>query len=234
MPISEICLYALLALPRTTPTAIPRSNFRFPRQSESIACRCFDTSLNDRQQTLYLHPRCLIALVSSPPTRSFRWAENINAGMMNGRHLPAGQGMQQDMGRRRSYNHQQYQPVTPVYNGYMNPYNNFYPQVPPQYQHGSIPPAQYPPYPSYGRSPPPQFQQYAHTPPPIVTSYPRPQQSPAVVSTPYQTPPPQPSVSSQSSHTMSGPMTAPVLPAPQPVKITRPPFYPPVSLQNIC
>src|SRR4051812_38862642 len=103
--------------------------------------------------------------------------------MMNGRHLPAGQGMQQDMGRRRSYNHQhqQYQPVAPVYNGYMNPYNNFYPQVPAQYQHGGIPPNPYPPYPSYGRSPPPQFQQYAHTPPPVVSAYSRPQHSPAVV-----------------------------------------------------
>jgi ubiquitin carboxyl-terminal hydrolase 10 len=149
--------------------------------------------------------------------------------MMNGRHLPAGQGMQQDIGRRRSYNHPQYQPVTPVYNGYMNPYSAFYSQVTPQYQHGGIPPVQYPPYPAYGRSPPPQFQQYAHTPTPVVSAYSRPQHSPAVVSTPYQPPPPQTPVSSHSSSTVPPLMTPPTPQAPQIVTPTRSPFQPPVS-----
>ena|SRR5450432_496268 len=151
---------------------------------------------------------------------------------MNGRHLPAGQGMQGDMNRRRSYNHQQYQhqPTAPVYNGYIHPYNNFYPQVPPQYSHGVIPSAQYQPFQSYGRSPPPQFPQYAHTPPPVVSSYTRPPHSPAVVSTPYVPPPPQRPVSSESSQTMAAPPT-PSTPLVQPaVTIVRPPFQPPVSV----
>lgn len=144
---------------------------------------------------------------------------NPQAGMMNGRHLPAGQqNMPQDMGRRRQYNqgHQQYQPTGPVYNGYMNPYhanNNYYPpqyqqQYPLQYQHAGNPYSQspYPPPPPHVRSPPPT-QHYGH-PQMQQPSYPRPQTT--AISAPYQQPPPlQTPPSTHSSHTVPGPMTPP-------------------------
>jgi hypothetical protein len=173
---------------------------------------------------------------------------NPQAGMMNGRHLPAGQqNMPQDMGRRRQYNQgqQQYQPTGPVYNGYMNPYhanNNYYPpqyqqQYPLQYQHAGNPYSQnpYPPPPPHVRSPPPT-QHYGH-PQMQQPSYPRPQPSPAI-SAPYQQPPPlQTPPSTHSSHTIPGPMTPPtpqialsVAAASPPPQAPRLLFTPPVSV----
>lgn len=171
---------------------------------------------------------------------------------MNGRHLPAGQGMQQDMGRRRPYSHQAqpYPPAAPLYNGYMHPYNaNYYPQpFPPQYHNPAIT-QQYNPYQHYGRSPPPMMPHYAHPPPPPLQPqappFTRPQPSPAiaashppVIASSYQpasapVPPQTPSTySTQSSNTLPGPMTPPTpqaLPqSPPPAPNHYMPFQPPL------
>ncbi|KAH6713448.1 hypothetical protein BKA61DRAFT_520793 [Leptodontidium sp. MPI-SDFR-AT-0119] len=145
--------------------------------------------------------------------------------MMNGRHLPAGQGMPPDVGRRRPHNHyqqhqhqQQHQQYPPqMYPNYMQPYGaSYYPQVMPQQYYNAPLPHQYNPYapPPHVRSPPPAMQQQQHYMPAPVPQqqqqqpYPRPQQSP-VVSTPYQAPAPQAPSSTQSSHTIPVPMTPP-------------------------
>ncbi|RFU24169.1 hypothetical protein B7463_g12167, partial [Scytalidium lignicola] len=156
-------------------------------------------------------------LLSLPNTK-------LQAGMMNGRHLPAGQGIHTDMGRRRPYNNvpnQQYPPVAPMYGGYI-PYNYYQPQFQPPYQPG-VPPHQYAPYPPYGRSPPPPMQHYAPIP---QTAYPRPHLSPALAN-PYQPPPPQPPPpphtpsSTHSAHAVPSPMTPPP-PPPQPAPVLTP------------
>jgi ubiquitin carboxyl-terminal hydrolase 10 len=165
---------------------------------------------------------------------------------MNGRHLPAGQGMHHEMNRRRQYNQQQYQPPAGMYNGYYN--QNFYPQVLPQYQHVGVPQNPYAaPYPPmYGRSPTLPYQQYS-MPQPVHASpvypqppQPRPHQSPVIVSSPYQPPPPpQTPSSTRSSFTAPAPSTptystpqstqlSPVQSEAQPVR--RPAFQPPVSI----
>ncbi|KAL2071904.1 hypothetical protein VTL71DRAFT_13139 [Oculimacula yallundae] len=141
---------------------------------------------------------------------------------MNGRHLPAGQGMPPDVGRRRPHNnyqqhhnqHQQHQQYPPqMYQNYMQPYGaGYYAQHMPQQYHNAPPPLQYHQYapPPYVRSPPPAMQQH-YMPAPIPQQqqpYPRPQQSPAVT-VPYQAPPPQAPSSTQSSHTVPVPMTPP-------------------------
>ncbi|TGO50129.1 hypothetical protein BCON_0191g00080 [Botryotinia convoluta] len=164
--------------------------------------------------------------------------------MMNGRHLPAGQGMQQDLGRRRPYSHQAqpYPPAAPLYNGYMHPYNaNYYhPQpLPPQYYNNGLT-QQYNPYQHYGRSPPPMMTHYTHPPPPPLQPqappFVRPQPSPAiaashppVIASSYQPAPAPPlpqtpsSFSTQSSNTLSaGPLTPPT-PQIQPVAQSPPP-----------
>lgn len=163
---------------------------------------------------------------------------------MNGRHLPAGQGMQQDLGRRRPYGHQAqpYPPAAPLYNAYMHPYNaNYYhPQpLPPQYYNNGLT-QQYNPYQHYGRSPPPMMTHYTHPPPPPLQPqappFVRPQPSPAiaashppVIASSYQPAPAPPlpqtpsSFSTQSSNTLSaGPLTPPT-PQIQPVAQSPPP-----------
>ncbi|KAI6710571.1 hypothetical protein JHW43_006901 [Diplocarpon mali] len=152
------------------------------------------------------------------------------AGMMNGRHLPAGQSMPIDVGRRRPHNqyqqqhqhqhqhqHQQYAPQ--MYNNYMQPYaSNYYPQpIPPQYHNAPLP-HQYNPYPPppYVRSPPPIQQHYGPAPLPQQQQqqqpYTKPQQ-PLVVSSPYHAPasapPPRAPSSTQSTHAVPAPMTPP-------------------------
>ncbi|KAI9743983.1 MAG: hypothetical protein M1818_002717 [Claussenomyces sp. TS43310] len=152
---------------------------------------------------------------------------------MNGRHLPAGQGIQYDTSRRRPYNQQHYQPASPIYNGYMNPYANYQPQ--PHYHnqipspYAGIPSSPYPPYQAYGRSPPPHFQQYAA--PPVVSSYQRPQQSPAVVSSPYQPPPPQTPSSTHSASTIpvSATLSTPRIPKTDVSQSVPPALVPPRS-----
>ncbi|RKF60815.1 Ubiquitin carboxyl-terminal hydrolase 21 [Erysiphe neolycopersici] len=127
--------------------------------------------------------------------------------MINSRHLPLGQGIPLDTGRRRSYHPHQYQhqyqqyPQQPVYTNYVQPYGaNYYSQsVPSQYHNSqtSIPHLQTQPL---IRSPP--TQQYI---PPLH------QQSPAHYTHPTQSyvatqlhptnnPQSQTSASSQSSH----------------------------------
>ncbi|KAK6584254.1 hypothetical protein PZA11_003984 [Diplocarpon coronariae] len=150
--------------------------------------------------------------------------------MMNGRHLPAGQSMPIDVGRRRPHNqyqqqhqhqhqhqHQQYAPQ--MYNNYMQPYaSNYYPQpIPPQYHNAPLP-HQYNPYPPppYVRSPPPIQQHYGPAPLPQQQQqqqpYTKPQQ-PLVVSSPYHAPasapPPRAPSSTQSTHAVPAPMTPP-------------------------
>ncbi|QSZ36879.1 hypothetical protein DSL72_006762 [Monilinia vaccinii-corymbosi] len=169
---------------------------------------------------------------------------------MNGRHLPAGQGMQQDMGRRRPYSHQTqpYPAAAPLYNGYMHPYNaNYYPQpFPPQYHSPGIT-QQYNPYQHYGRSPPPMMPHYGHPPPaplqPQAPPFTRPQPSPAiaashppVIASSYQPSPALPpsqtpsSLSTQSSHTVSGgPLTPP---SPEPIRPRTPPQSPPSTFTH--
>ncbi|RAL59001.1 hypothetical protein DID88_009030 [Monilinia fructigena] len=164
---------------------------------------------------------------------------------MNGRHLPAGQGMQQDMGRRRPYSHQTqpFPAAAPLYNAYMHQYNaSFYPQpFPPQYHNPGIT-QQYNPYQHYGRSPPPMMPHYGHPPPaplqPQTAPFNRPQPSPAiaashppVIASSYQPslalPPPQTpsSLSTESSRTLSaGPLTPPT---PQQTSLRTPPQSPP-------
>ncbi|KAA8569777.1 hypothetical protein EYC84_001357 [Monilinia fructicola] len=169
---------------------------------------------------------------------------------MNGRHLPAGQGMQQDMGRRRPYSHQTqpYPAAAPLYNAYMHPYNaSYYPQpFPPQYHSPGIT-QQYNPYQHYGRSPPPMMPHYGHPPPaplqPQAAPFNRPQPSPAiaashppVIASSYQPspalPPPQTpsSLSTESSRTLSaGPLTPPT---PQQTSLKTPPQSPPSALTH--
>ncbi|ESZ94067.1 hypothetical protein SBOR_5543 [Sclerotinia borealis F-4128] len=168
---------------------------------------------------------------------------------MNGRHLPAGQNMQQDMGRRRPYGHQPYPPAAPLYNGYMLPYNaNYYPQpFPPQYHNQGMA-QQYNPYQHYGRSPPPQMMpHYGHPPPlplqPQAPPFTQPQPSPAIAAshppviassyepspaTPALPPPQTPSsLSTHSSNTLPGPLTPPT---PQPTTLETSAQSPPPSL----
>ncbi|POS83653.1 hypothetical protein EPUL_003479 [Erysiphe pulchra] len=64
--------------------------------------------------------------------------------MINSRHLPLGQGIPLDTGRRRSYHPHQYQhqhqqyPQQPVYTNYVQPYGaNYYPQSVPSQYHNS-------------------------------------------------------------------------------------------------
>ncbi|CAD6499409.1 BgTH12-03525 [Blumeria graminis f. sp. triticale] len=103
--------------------------------------------------------------------------------MMNGRHLPAGQGMPIDNGRRRSYNqhqHQQQYPQQPIYPAYVQTYS-------PSYYHNSLP--------SLYQSSPAQYQTFIQSPPmqqyvtPQVLQqqvpYPRPYQA-HPTSSPYQ------------------------------------------------
>jgi hypothetical protein len=200
--------------------------------------KCSNTASNERGSNSGPRSRLLFAPIASPLPEQPAGGEPSTPAMMNGRHPPAGQGMQHDAGRRRPYNlqHSQYQPVQPVYPGYINPYNPYYQQLPAHYQHGGMPPAQYPPYPPYVRSPPPQFQQYAPTPPPVVSAYTRPQHSPAVAATPYQPPPPppppQPTMSPYSPNSSISVSNVPAPPTPKPIPAVIPPrpqFHPPVS-----
>ncbi|TQS36579.1 hypothetical protein Golomagni_02967 [Golovinomyces magnicellulatus] len=106
--------------------------------------------------------------------------------MMNSRHLPAGQGIPMDTGRRRAYNQNQYQnqqyPQQSIYPTFIQSYNaSYFPHsMQPQYQN-SQPQIPYTQYQSYVRSPP--VQQFV-TPPlqPLQVSFPRSNNSPAAPS----------------------------------------------------
>ncbi|RKF73200.1 putative ubiquitin carboxyl-terminal hydrolase 3 [Golovinomyces cichoracearum] len=103
--------------------------------------------------------------------------------MMNSRHLPAGQGIPMDTGRRRAYNQNQYQnqqfPQPSIYPPYIQTYStSYYSQsMQPPYQN-SQPPIPYTPYQSYVRSPP--VQQYVAPPlQPLQVPFPRSNNPPA-------------------------------------------------------
>ncbi|KFY63218.1 hypothetical protein V496_04067 [Pseudogymnoascus sp. VKM F-4515 (FW-2607)] len=168
--------------------------------------------------------------------------ESSHAGMMNSRHLPAGQGMHHD-NRRRQYNqhgqHNQHyqqhqQPPQQMYNAYYN--QPYYPQQPPppQYYNTGMPPNQYNPYAVYRGSPAMPYQQYQV--PPVVStpSYPPPHplQPPAVVTTPYQPHVPTTPSSTRSSYIAPAAIPAPAAPPPA-AEVVVPAQLPPTFIPRL-